>query len=66
MATDGEIERANDIINSRTEEINNLFIEWNENQNDDRYRQDFNTHTNNIIPIFEQFVDIINRTPDNR
>jgi hypothetical protein len=68
MATDAEIERANDIINSRTEEINNLFIEWNENQNqnDDIYRQRFNTHTNNIIPIFEQFVDIINRIPDNR
>ena len=68
MATHGDIERANENINSRTEDINNLFIEWNENQNqnDDRYRQDFNTHTNNIIPIFEQFVDIINDTPDNR
>ncbi len=39
---------------------------WNENQNNDRYRQDFNNHTNSILGIFEQFVDIINRTPDNR
>lgn len=68
MATDGEIERAIEIINTRTENINNLFIEWNENQNqnDDTYRQRFNTHTNDILPIFEQFVNIINRTPDNR
>lgn len=67
MATHGEIERAIGIINSRTEDINNLFIEWNQNQNqnDDTYRQRFNTHTNDILPIFEQFVDIINRTPDN-
>jgi hypothetical protein len=66
MATHGDIERTIEIINIRTEDINNLLNDWNENQNDDRYRQRFNTHTNDILRIFEQFVDIINDTPDDR
>uniref|UniRef100_A0A6C0CXJ7 Uncharacterized protein n=1 Tax=viral metagenome TaxID=1070528 RepID=A0A6C0CXJ7_9ZZZZ len=66
MATHGDIERTIEIINTRTDDINILLNHWNENQNNDRYRQDFNNHTNDILRIFEQFVDIINRTPDNR
>lgn len=66
MATDGDIERTIEIINSRTDDINNLLNDWNDNQSDDTYRQNFNTHTNNILTLFERIVDIINRTPDNR
>jgi len=68
MDTVLSIQNAIEIINIRTEDINNLLNDWNENQNqnDDIYRQRFNTHTNDILPIFERFVDIINRTQDDR
>ena len=68
MDTDLSIQNAIEIIDIRTEDINNLFIEWNENQNqnDDRYRQRFNTHTNEILTIFERYVVIINETEDDR
>lgn len=61
MATPGEIQQTIEIINRRTEDINSHLNEWNENQNqhDDRYRQRFNTHTNNTLTNFERFVDII-------
>ena len=66
MDTDLSIQNAIEIIDIRTEDINNLFIEWNENQNqnDDRYRQRFNTHTNEILTIFKRYVVIINENKD--
>uniref|UniRef100_A0A6C0DEN3 Uncharacterized protein n=1 Tax=viral metagenome TaxID=1070528 RepID=A0A6C0DEN3_9ZZZZ len=68
MSRPEQIERTIQGINSRTEDINNLLNEWfeHQHQNDDRYRQDFNTHTNEILTIFEQIVVIINETEDDR
>ncbi len=65
MDTDLSIQNAIEIINIRTEDINNLLNHWYDDRTEDN-RQDFNNHTNSIFGIFEQFVDIINRTPDNR
>lgn len=62
---DSAIENAILNINIRTEDINNLLDNWNRVRSEDN-RQRFNNHTNSILGIFEQFVDIINRTPDDR
>jgi hypothetical protein len=63
MATPEQIDRTIGIINTRTREINNLLNHWNQNQNEDN-RQNFNTHTDNILTLFERLVDIIDQTPD--
>jgi hypothetical protein len=63
MATHGDIERTIGIINTRTRDINIILNHWNQNQNDDTYRQDFNNHTNDILTLFEEIVDIIDQTP---
>ena len=65
MATPEQIDRTIGIINTRTQEINNLLNHWNQNQNEDN-RQNFNTHTNEILTIFERYVVIINETEDDR
>jgi hypothetical protein len=65
MDTDLSIQNAIEIINIRTEDINNLLNHWIHDRSEDN-RQDFNNHTNSILGIFEQFVDIIRRTPDDR
>jgi hypothetical protein len=64
MATPEQIDRTIGIINTRRREFNNLLNHWNQNQNDDRYRQNFNTHTDNILTLFEEIVDIIDQTPE--
>jgi hypothetical protein len=65
MATPEQIDRTIGIINTRTDDINILLNHWNENQNEDN-RQNFNTHTDDILRIFEQIVDIIRLTQNNR
>jgi len=64
MATHGDIERTIEIINTRTRDINIILNHWNQNQNDDTYRQDFNTITDDILTLFEEIVDIIDQTPE--
>ena len=64
MATPEQIDRTIGIINTRTRDIYIILNHWNQNQNDDTYRQDFNNHTNDILTLFERLVDIIDQTPD--
>jgi hypothetical protein len=63
MATPEQIDRTIGIINTRTRDINNLLNDWNENQNEDN-RQNFNTHTDNILTLFKEIVDIIDQSPE--